>query len=57
MATVDVAHERVPTVEEGTAAKILRWVGKTPIYILLIAVGLMWLVPTFGLFITSLLGR
>jgi alpha-glucoside transport system permease protein len=40
---------------ETVAAKILRLLGKAPVNVLLIAVGLLWLVPTFGLFLTSLL--
>jgi len=37
------------------AAKILRVLGKAPVNFLLIAVGLLWLVPTLGLLFTSLL--
>ena len=37
------------------AARILRVAGKAPIHIFLVIVGLFWLVPTFGLFLTSLL--
>jgi alpha-glucoside transport system permease protein len=44
-----------PVVEESTATKILRALGKAPINLLLVVVGLLWLVPTFGLLITSLL--
>jgi alpha-glucoside transport system permease protein len=33
----------------------MRYLGKAPLQILLIAIGLLWLVPTFGLFITSIL--
>ena len=40
---------------ERTAAKILRTVAKAPLRIFLAALGLLWLVPTFGLFITSIL--
>ncbi len=49
------APGRVPVVEESTAARIVRVVGKAPVHLLLVVVALMWLVPTFGLFITSLL--
>ena len=45
----------VPVVEESLARKILRWVAKTPVHIFLLAVGLLWLVPTVGLLLTSLL--
>jgi alpha-glucoside transport system permease protein len=44
---------RLPTREEPTSAKVLRWAAKTPVYVLLIAIGLLWLVPSFGLFVTS----
>src|SRR5829696_5186306 len=33
----------------------MRGVGKAPVHLLLIAIGLLWLVPTFGLFLTSLM--
>jgi alpha-glucoside transport system permease protein len=46
---------RVPAPHESTAAKIGRAVAKTPLQILLIVIGLLWLVPTIGLFITSIL--
>jgi alpha-glucoside transport system permease protein len=52
---VSVAAEtaRVPEMEEPVSAKVLRWVAKAPVYVLLIAIGLLWLVPTFGLFVIS----
>ncbi|MFL5915089.1 MAG: carbohydrate ABC transporter permease [Gaiellaceae bacterium] len=37
------------------SAKILRGLAKTPLQILLAVIGLLWLVPTIGLFITSIL--
>ncbi len=40
---------------DTTAAKILRALAKTPLQLLLIVVGLLWLVPAIGLFITSIL--
>ena len=43
-----------PPVEESTAAKVVRWLGKAPVHILLVFIGLLWLVPTIGLFMTSL---
>jgi alpha-glucoside transport system permease protein len=43
-----------PVVEESMASKILRVVAKAPIQILLVFVGILWLVPTVGLFLTSL---
>ena len=44
-----------PKVEESVASKILRVAGKLPVQLFLVAVGLLWLVPTLGLLITSLL--
>ena len=41
--------------EEPRAREVLRFLGKAPLHILLVIVGLLWLVPTIGLFITSLL--
>jgi alpha-glucoside transport system permease protein len=46
---------RLPPPRESTAAKIGRAVAKAPLQILLIVIGLLWLVPTIGLFITSIL--
>src|SRR5450759_2920316 len=44
-----------PRPRESVAAKILRALTKTPVQILLIAVAFLWLVPTIGLFLTSIL--
>jgi alpha-glucoside transport system permease protein len=40
--------------EESVATKILRVLGKAPVHFVLVLVGLLWLVPTLGLFLTSL---
>jgi alpha-glucoside transport system permease protein len=40
---------------ERTSAKILRALGRGPIQLVLVVIGLLWLVPTFGLFVTSIL--
>jgi alpha-glucoside transport system permease protein len=48
------AVERVRT-REPTAKKVLRLVGRAPLHIFLIFVGVLWLVPTFGLALTSLM--
>jgi alpha-glucoside transport system permease protein len=37
------------------SAKILRFLAKTPVYLILAFIGLLWLVPTIGLFLTSVL--
>ena len=45
----------LPAPHESTAAKILRAVAKAPVHLVLVVLGGLWLVPTFGLFITSIL--
>jgi alpha-glucoside transport system permease protein len=45
----------LPSQRDTVAAKILRALAKTPLQILLIVIGVLWLVPTVGLFITSIL--
>jgi alpha-glucoside transport system permease protein len=52
MATV---AETAPVVRESVAAKILRFVAKTPVHIFLVFVALLWLVPTLGVFLTSII--
>jgi alpha-glucoside transport system permease protein len=42
-------------IKEGTGSKVARTLGRLPIHIVLAAIGLFWLIPTLGLFITSLL--
>jgi alpha-glucoside transport system permease protein len=49
------ARPRPVVIEESLATKSLRIVGKAPVHLFLIVVGLLWLVPTIGLFFTSLL--
>jgi alpha-glucoside transport system permease protein len=48
----EAAH---PVIQESVAAKVLRIVAKAPIHLILVFVGALWLVPTIGLFLTSLL--
>ncbi|HUG65381.1 MAG TPA: carbohydrate ABC transporter permease [Gaiellaceae bacterium] len=40
---------------EPVSAKIVRFIGRTPVYLVLVALALLWLVPTLGLFMTSIL--
>jgi alpha-glucoside transport system permease protein len=54
MAAATVAVE-VPKPGDSTAARILRFAARAPLNIFLAVVGLLWLVPTLGLFITSIL--
>ena len=54
MTTVEAAAAEVES-KEPVSAKLVRFVARTPVYLLLAALGLLWLVPTLGLFLTSLL--
>jgi alpha-glucoside transport system permease protein len=40
---------------ETTAQRILRIIAKAPVHLVLVFIGVLWLVPTFGLLITSIL--
>jgi alpha-glucoside transport system permease protein len=55
MATVAAEPDGPVVMEESTASRILRFVGRTPVYVLVVVLGLLWLVPTFGLLLTSLI--
>jgi alpha-glucoside transport system permease protein len=54
MATAAAEVGRPNVVEESLATKIIRVAGKAPVHFVLVLVGLLWLVPTLGLFLTSL---
>jgi alpha-glucoside transport system permease protein len=54
-ASADAAVEAPTVIAEPTSAKLVRWLGRTPVYLVLAFIGLLWLVPTLGLFFTSLL--
>jgi alpha-glucoside transport system permease protein len=45
----------VPDPRDTVAAKILRAAAKAPLNILLVVLGALWIVPTVGLFLTSIL--
>jgi alpha-glucoside transport system permease protein len=45
----------LPKPQESRAAKIARYVAKLPLQLLLAFIALLWLVPTLGLFLTSLM--
>ena len=55
MSTVDEVTGQPVVLSEGIAPKILRFIGKAPVHLVLALLGIFWLVPTTGLFITSLL--
>jgi alpha-glucoside transport system permease protein len=44
-----------PSPHDSTAARLVRTISKAPLQIFIAALGLLWLVPTIGLFLTSLL--
>ncbi len=54
-ATAEARPERAVVVPKQVAPRILRLLGKAPLNLVLAGVGLLWLVPTIGLFLTSLL--
>jgi alpha-glucoside transport system permease protein len=45
----------LPAPRDSVAAKILRFLARAPVHLVLVALGALWLVPTIGLLITSLL--
>jgi alpha-glucoside transport system permease protein len=45
----------LPRPRETTAARVLRMVAKAPVHLVLSLIGVLWLVPTVGLLITSIL--
>jgi alpha-glucoside transport system permease protein len=52
----DVAvAEVVPPPDETVSARIVRFLSTTPVYFVLVLLGLLWLVPTLGLMLTSIL--
>jgi alpha-glucoside transport system permease protein len=54
MATAE-AVEPQPARREGAGSRFVRFLVRSPVHILLVVLGLLWLVPTIGLFLTSLL--
>jgi alpha-glucoside transport system permease protein len=55
MAAAAEALTRRPALAEPRSSKILRVLAKSPVQFALVVLGLLWLVPTFGLLLTSLL--
>ena len=55
MATASEAQQQPVVLHESVAAKIVRFLGRTPLYMLIVFLGVLWLVPTLGLFLTSVL--
>jgi alpha-glucoside transport system permease protein len=52
MATVAA---EAPRTDETAAQHVLRILGKAPVNLVLLGIGVLWLVPTLGLFLTSLM--
>ena len=44
-----------PPPDESVATRIVRFVSTTPVYFVVVLLGLLWLVPSLGLMLTSLL--
>jgi alpha-glucoside transport system permease protein len=56
MAEVAISQPRPRLSERDTvAAKIIRFTLRAPVHLVLVVLGLLWLVPTLGLFLTSIL--
>jgi alpha-glucoside transport system permease protein len=54
-AEVDARVQAPAKAHDPLSAKIVRFLARTPVYLFLAFVGILWLVPTLGLFFTSLL--
>ena len=54
MATAEAVQEQQIR-RERARGRFLRRLGRSPLHILLVILGVLWLVPTIGLFLTSLL--
>jgi alpha-glucoside transport system permease protein len=55
MSSAEVTEAAAPATGESASAKAVRLLGRTPVYIFLAFVGVLWLIPTLGLFFTSVL--
>lgn len=55
MATVDTTVETPADPDQRLSARIIRFLSRSPIHIILVLLGIFWLIPTAGLFVTSLL--
>jgi alpha-glucoside transport system permease protein len=55
VATATAVEQQPVVVEESVTTKIVRALGRAPVHLVLMAIAILWLIPTAGLFITSLL--
>jgi alpha-glucoside transport system permease protein len=53
--TAAETQQQPVVLDESVATRAVRILGRTPVYLLLAFVGVLWLVPTLGLFFTSLI--
>ena len=55
MATMEAAEGAIVVPRpESKAERVARFTAKVPVHLFLLIVGLLWLVPTFGLFMISI---
>jgi alpha-glucoside transport system permease protein len=53
---VAATAETQPVVlEEPVSTRIVRFLSRTPVYLIIAFVGVLWLIPTIGLFVTSVI--
>jgi len=50
-----VAEPQPVVIEESIATKLVRALGRAPVHLVLMLIAILWLIPTAGLFVTSLL--
>jgi len=55
MADVAIPQQAKLSERDTVGAKVVRFTLKAPVQLLLIVLGLLWLIPTLGLFLTSIL--
>ena len=55
MAATAEAQPQPVVVEESAATKAVRVLSKTPVYLVIAFLGVLWLIPTLGLFFTSVI--
>jgi alpha-glucoside transport system permease protein len=49
------AEAQPVVLEESTATRVVRFLSRTPVYLIIAFLGVLWLIPTFGLFFTSVI--
>jgi len=54
-AAAEVTRREPVVIDKGIGPRLTRALGRAPVHIVLVLLGVFWLIPTTGLFITSLL--